>query len=72
MREPILFSFLSDILPRHEVFFEPETIYYRKIKKTVLNTIRLYLEIIDHEEVNFIGETLTFTLQFVKIQFYAE
>ena len=39
----------------------------KKIKKSVLNTIVFYLEDDNHEEVNFNGETLTFTLQWVKI-----
>ena len=47
-------------------FCEPETIQYRKNNKSVLNTITFYLEEDDHKEVNFNGETLTFTLQIIK------
>ena len=39
----------------------------KKINKSVLNTITFYLEDDKNEEVNFNGETLTFTLQLVKI-----
>ena len=50
----------------YKVFCEPESIHYKKLNKSVLNTITFYLENDDHEEVNFIGETLTFTLQMIK------
>ena len=60
VRQPILFSF---ILPSgYKVFREPETIHYRKINKSVLNTIKLYLEDDNNEVVNFNQETMTFTL----------
>ena len=48
-------------------FREPETIHYKKINKSVLNTIRFYLEDDNNEEVNFNQETLTFTLQTIEI-----
>ena len=32
-----------------------------------MNTITFYLEDNDHKEVNFIDETITFTLQMIKI-----
>ena len=67
VRQPILFSFVLDKLSGYKVFCEPETIHYKKINKSVLNTITFYLEDDDHKEVNFNGETLTFTLQMIKI-----
>ena len=67
IREPILFSFVLDKLSGYKVFCEPETIHYKKINKSVLNTITFYLEDNDHKEVDFNGETLTFTLQLIKI-----
>ena len=67
VRQPILYSFVLDKLPGYKVFCEPETIHYRKINKSVLNTITFYLEDNDHKEVDFNGETLTFTLQMIKI-----
>ena len=66
-KQPILYSFVSDKLPGYKVFSEPETIHYKKINKSVLNTITFYLEDDNNEEVNFNGETLTFTLQMIKI-----
>ena len=66
VRQPILFSFVLDKPSGYKVFCEPETIHYKRINKSVLNTITFYLD--DHnEEVNFNGETLTFTLQMIKI-----
>ena len=67
LREPILYSFVLEKLPGYKVFSEPETIHYKKINKSVLNTITFYLEDNDHKEVDFNGETLTFTLQMIKI-----
>ena len=67
VRQPMLFSFVLDKLPGYKVFCEPETIHYKKINKSVLNTITFYLEDNDHKEVDFNGETLTFTLQMIKI-----
>ena len=67
LRQPILYSFVLDNLPGYKVFCEPETIHYKKINKSVLNTITFYLEDDNHEEVNFNVETLNFTLQMNKI-----
>ena len=66
-RKPTLYSFVLDKLPGYKVFSEPETIHYKKINKSVLNTITFYLEDDNNEEVDFNGETLTFTLQKIKI-----
>ena len=67
VRQPILFSFVLDKPNGYKIFCEPETIQYKKINKSVLNTITFYLEDDYNEEVNFNGETLTFTLQMIKI-----
>ena len=67
VRQPILYSFVLDKLPGYKVFCEPETIHYKKINKSVSNTITFYLEDNDHKEVDFNQETLTFTLQMIKI-----
>ena len=67
IRHPILFSFVLDKKPGYKVFSESETIHYKKINKSVLNTITFYLEDDNNEEVDFNGETLTFTLQMIKI-----
>ena len=39
IREPILFIFVLDKPSGYKVFCEPETIHYKKINKSVLNTI---------------------------------
>ena len=67
VRQPIMFSFVLDKPAGYKVFCEPETIHYKKINKSVLNTITFYLEDDNNEEVDFNGETLTFTLQMIKI-----
>ena len=66
-RQPILYSFFCDKLPGYKVFCKLETIHYKKINRSVLNTITFYLEDDSNEEVNINGETLTFTLQMMKI-----
>ena len=65
-RQSILYSFALDKPSGYKVFCEPETIHYKKINKSVLNTITFYLEDDNNKEVNFNGET-TFTLQMIKI-----
>ena len=67
VRQPILFSFVLDKPSGYKVFCEPETIHYKKINKSVLNTITFYLEDDNNEETNFNRETLTFTLRMIKI-----
>ena len=67
VRQPVLYSFVIDKKPGYKVFCEPETIHYKKINKSVLNTIIFYLEDDNNKEVDFNGETLTFTLQMIKI-----
>ena len=67
IRQPILYSFVIDKPSGDKVFCEPETIHYKKINKSVLKTIMFYLEDDNNKEVDFNGETLTFTLQMIKI-----
>ena len=43
LRQPILFSFVLDKPSGYKIFCEPETIHYKKINKSVLNTITFYL-----------------------------
>ena len=67
VRQPIIYSFVLDKKPRYKVLCEPETRHYKKINKSVLNTITFYLEDENNKEVDFNLETLTFTLQMIKI-----
>ena len=69
-RQPILHSFILDKPPGYKIFCEPETIQYKKIIKSVLNTITSYLEVDEYEELIFNGETLTFTMHLEKTHFY--
>ena len=55
VRQPILFSFVLDKPSGYKVFCQPETIHYKKINKSVLNTITFYLEDDNNEEVDFNG-----------------
>ena len=66
VRKLILYSFVLDKPNGYKIFSEPETIHYKK-SKSVLDTITFYLEDDDNKEVNFNEETLTFTLQMIKI-----
>ena len=67
VQQIILHSFVLEKPSGYKVFCEPETILYKKINKSVLNTITIYLEDDDHKEVNFNQEVLTFILQMIKI-----
>ena len=67
LRQPILFSFVLDKPSGYKIFCSPETIHYKKVNKTVLDNIMFYLENDNNEEVNFNNETISFTLQLVKI-----
>ena len=66
-RQPIFYSFVLDKPSGYKIFREPELIHYKKINKNVLKTITFYLEDDNNGEADFNGETLTFTLQMVKI-----
>ena len=67
LRQPIFYSFVLDKKPGYKVFSEPETIHYKTINRSVLNTITFYLEDNNNKEFNFNGETFTFNLQLIKI-----
>ena len=67
VRQPILFTFVLDKPSGYKIYSEPETKHYKKINKSVLNTIMFYLEDDNNKVVNFNDETLTFTLQMIKI-----
>ena len=71
-RPQILFSFVLDRPPGYKVFCESETIPFKKMNKSVLNTTTFYLEDTNHEEVDYNDETLTFTLQIVKIYYLSD
>ena len=66
IREQILFSFNLSAPPGYKIIKEPN-ILYKKINKTMLDNIQFFLEDSNHNPVNFNSETLTFTIQIIKI-----
>ena len=66
LRQPILHSFVLDKLPGYKVVCEPETIHHKKTNISVSTTVSIYLQDDNNEEVDFIKETLTFTLQMIE------
>ena len=61
--KPILYSFALDKPRGFEFFCEPETIFFKiESNKSVLNNLTFCLEDDDGSNVDFNGETLTFTL----------
>ena len=67
IREQILFSFNLSAPPGYKIIKEPTTVLYKSINKTRLDTIQFFLEDSNHDSVDFNGETLTFTIQIIKI-----
>ena len=67
IREQILFSFNLSAPPGYKIIKEPNIILYKKINKTRLDSIQFFLEDNNHNPVDFNRETLTFTIQIIKI-----
>ena len=67
IREQILFSFNLSAPPGYKIIKEPTTVLYKLINKTRLDTIQFFLEDSNLDSVDFNGETLTFTIQIIKI-----
>ena len=67
VREPILFSFALSSPPGHKIYKEPRIKLFKKVNKSVLSHINLYIEDDDHKPVDFNGETISFTCQLIKI-----
>ena len=67
IREQILFSFILSAPPGYKIIKEPNIISYQKINKTRLDSIQFFLEDNNHNPVDSNGETLTFTIQIIKI-----
>ena len=60
IQEPNLYFFVLDKTSGYKVFCKPETIHYKRINRSVLNTLTFYPEDYDHEEVTFNGENIDF------------
>ena len=67
IREQILFSSNLSAPPGYKFIKEPTTVLYKLINKTRLGSIQFFLEDSNHNPVDFNGETLTFTIQIIKI-----
>ena len=67
VREQILFSFDLSAPPGCKIITEPNVVLYENINQTRLDTIQFFLEDSNHNSVDFNGETLTFTIQTIKI-----
>ena len=67
IREQIFFSFNLSAPPGYKIIKEPTTVLYKSIDKTRLDTIQFFPEDSNHDSVDFNGETLTFTIQIIKI-----
>ena len=67
IRESILYSFALSSPPGYKMYKEPRVKLFKKINKSVLSHITFYFEDDDHKPVNFIGETVSFTCQLIKI-----
>ena len=67
IREPILFTFNLDKPPGYKVFKQLVIVLYKKVNTNKLSHIRFYLEDDNNNQVSFQGETLTFTIQLIKI-----
>ena len=67
IREQILFSFILSAPPGYKIIKEPTTVFLKKKNKTRLDTIQFFLEDSNHDRIDINGETLTFTVQIIKI-----
>ena len=64
---PLLFNFMLGEPPGYRVLCELDTIHFKKINRSALNAIKFHREDDNQGEVIFNEETLTFTLQLIKI-----
>ena len=67
VRKTILYSFASSSPPGHKIDKEPRVKLFKKVNKSILSHVTLYLEVDDHKPVDFIGKTASVTCQLIKI-----
>ena len=67
IREQILFSFNLSAPPGYKIIKEPNIILYKKINKTRLGSIQFFHDDNNHNPVDFNSQTLTITIQIIKI-----
>ena len=68
-REPILLRFALSSPLGHKIFKTPRIKLFKKVNKSVVSHITLYLEDDDHKAVNFNNETINFSCQLTKIKY---
>ena len=61
IREPVLFSFVLSSPPGHKIYKEPRIKLLKKVNKSVLSHLSIYLEDDDYKSVDFHNETITIT-----------
>ena len=67
IREHILFSCALGSPPGHKIYKEPRIKLFKEVNKSFLSHITFYFEDDNKEEVDFNGETISFTCQLIKI-----
>ena len=67
IREQIFISFNLSASLGYKIIKELNSILYKKINKTRLDSLQLFLEDNNHHPVDFKSETLPFTIQNVRI-----
>ena len=67
IREHFLFSFILSAPLGYIIIKEPNTILYKKVNKTMFDSIQFFFEDSNHNPVDFNTETLIFTIQIVKV-----
>ena len=67
-RQPTLFSFALISPPVHKTMQEPKVKLFKKISKSVLSHITIFIKDDDHEAVDFNNEMISFNCQQIKLQ----
>ena len=67
VREQTLLSFNLSAPPGYRIITEPNFHLYKTINKTRLDSIQFFLKDSNNNPVDFNSETLTFTIQIIKI-----
>ena len=68
VRQPFLCNFALDKPPGHKIDKEPGVKLLKKKNKSVLSHITFYLDGDDYKPDDFIGKTLSFNCQLIKIK----
>ena len=66
-RKPIFYSIVLSSPPGLKIYKEPRVKLLKKVKKSVLSHINIYLEGDDHNHLDFNNESISFTCQLIKL-----